>query len=363
MAKNKQNNHSQNAKNDNKATSKIRERKKTGTEETVEGTTVEEQTKIKFNFLRCFLEIFVIITPIVWFSWIYPENKYNWNLMDANTNKATLFGIILNIAIVLAVIFGIFLSCVYNMWASTKAEFEALDKKCKKKASELIFLEKELEFTEVACTLKSNTLIKYVTNYKKSTDPNEHKLIPKIITNPQKQIQCLITALRDSVSVLIDQKFNSDDVSVAWKFGDASDWAWIEGFAPNGNTNITELSTQHSSTFYKVIHKKDESHYICYSSKLTAFSEQEYYAPDKSAINEGIIIAKHFFVNIGEDEKDNDIIAEIVLFLTTKSQAKEKVIYNIDRFKKFIDEKIFERYTSRIRIELLLYYISMINQT
>lgn len=314
-----------------------------------------QKTEVKFDWIRFVLDAFVLLVPTIWFSWIYPTYKESLHLVNAETQKPTPYCLGLNIIIILVVLGAIFISCRYTLSATNKKLIEQYKNEIAKLCATNSFLIKEISNNQEVCKNKAETLREYVKERKKQSAES----IPNIITKPKEQIKCLVNMLQEDISALINLKFNSEDIAVAWRFDTKNDWEWLDGYKPNNSLSLNELYNQHSSTLYKVT-LKENGHYICYASKREAYSDQNFYVKNVNDVHSGMIIAKHYYVALDEKNHKN-IVAELVIFFTTKDEVKEEVKQNINRFKEYMNEEVFNQHIPRMQIELLLYYISILN--
>lgn len=308
----------------------------------------------KFDLKSFIIQIITVILPIIWFSWIYPDYKIELFLVDKDSLIPTSSGIFINIFFICIIIIGIVLNSRKDSSLIQKLKFQyeiVL-------AKSLYFINERKNIKET-CKIKVKTLLDAVQDLKTNKDKSS---FPRIITNPQQQLNSLIEQLINNLCCFINLNSTYCIISAAYRFDidNNNEWQWLENYTPTNGEDLKLLLSQKISTFSKVIASKG-SHFICYTSKKEAFAAQEYYIESKNHINDGIIIAKHYYVPF-----KSNTLAEIAIFISNSAMPDNefnKVAFQINRFKSELDELVFKPYLERMQIELLLKYIELLGNT
>ena len=253
--------------------------------------TDKEKVKKKFSVGYFLFQSVTILFPIIWFSWLYPDFKYKWHLVQETTNSTTVKGWIINILIALIVLVAIIINSRKN---NNNETISMLINKYKDALLNIAYYNNERKYVKQTCAIKVKTLLNVVKELKSDNDKTS---IPRIISNPNQQLDSLISQLGNTFCGLVGININDCNINAAYRFDIDNEWKWFENYTPSEGEDIKLLTSQLSSTFSKVVSMKG-THFICHTSKKEAFKAQEYFIEKPKFINEGILVAKHYFVGL-----------------------------------------------------------------
>ena len=311
---------------------------------------IKKVSEIIYNWLQkhWFIHTFIIAIPSIWFTIFIPLFGKHIKLQD--DIGITIEGVVLSVICIAPIAIIIIL----NNWYSSKNSSEHLSR-----------LEGEYEYynsitdnVNKICEDKFQKLKRFVIDVKNGIKP-----VPRIVTEPNGQLQDITTAITACVAKCITRSDNTCEfrdflVSIAYNFPLENDtWEWCNGMNENDLSLEELLDATCCSTFNYLI--KTGRPYYFNNKKEDAKKEQRYHYNRQDELNEengepvGSIFCYNFKIKKGS-------IVYIDAYLSISTNKKRFSVGSEESCRNTKDNMVSlvrETFGKRISIELCLLYL------
>ncbi len=299
-----------------------------------------------------FIRSLLIFLPTIWFTVILKFFGKLIGLCNEDGQSLSTFGIvstgIICLISFLLIIFSSYQDKKVSIHENNKIELEGT-------RSTLSLYVLLLNSIYNICTSKYDTLVTIMEAVQKQVT-----MPPIIVSDPLKQITCLVDELRTCICQMT--KVEERNIAVAIAFEPEltkGEWEWFRNCRGiEGGKSVKELIENEKSTFNIVYSGKED--YVFENSKSLAQDNGRYITDkkDNSSPN-GSIICKN--ITIGRRESYH---FRVILTVSTygKKLVGDDDATSIENVKRNIEESILYEFEKRLQIELVLLWLKNMNE-
>lgn len=296
-----------------------------------------------------FISSLLSLLQIIWFPFVISYIGYTW-FVSQNTQgikQLTPAGLIITL-LILAPIFLI--KAANNHYAANEEENKSNEIGAYVKVNKI--LNQMVSSFQTVCQYKFSRFLNHI----KSLNDGQNEGTFNIITQPDKQLACIVSEITDCLQYVSDIPKDKIEITFAYKFDD-KDFVWLDESYIHGSFSLEELVTNSKSTFYELIHSP-HSQKAYHNNKQKAIDSGHYIPIDRDSDcnNVGSIICRRVSLR-----GDNKVYMEGILTISTYGEMIEpqdddeqtlSVVYkNI--------WLILQKFEDRMLIEMSLLYMKL----